>query len=109
MLFGQIVHGEMQLTDCGKIADECWRSIPNHFPNVELGAYVVMPNHVHGVLVINNNVDANASTSTRMGPIYRAHTEQFQKPVPGSIPTLVRSFKSAISRRIGREHNATGI
>lgn len=98
-LFGKIVNGEIQLNALGIIADECWRAIPDHFPNVELGAFVVMPNHVHGILAINEDVDANASTST----------EQFQKPVPGSIPTIVRSYKSAVTRRIGREHNATGI
>ena len=35
--------------------------------------------------------------------------EQFQKPVAGSIPTIIRTFKAAVTRRIGREHNATGI
>ncbi len=45
-LFGEIVNGEMLLNEFGRIADECWRAIPNHFPNVELGAYIVMPNHV---------------------------------------------------------------
>lgn len=44
-----------------------------------------------------------------VGTIYRAPTEQFGKPVVGSIPTIVRSFKSAVTRRIGRELNATGI
>lgn len=46
----------MILNDFGKIADECWYEIPDHFPNVELGAYVVMPNHVHGIIVINDNM-----------------------------------------------------
>ena len=106
-LFGEIVNGEMQLSDYGKIADECWHAIPEHFPNVELGAYVVMPNHVHGIIVINDCADASASA--RRGPIYRAPTEQFGKPVVASIPTIVRSFKSAVTRRIGRELNVTGI
>ena len=37
-LFGEIINGEMQLNNFGKVADECWRDIPDHFPNVELGA-----------------------------------------------------------------------
>ena len=53
-LFGEIVNGEMVLNALGKIADECWCAIPEHFPHVELGAYVVMPNHVHGIIVISN-------------------------------------------------------
>jgi REP element-mobilizing transposase RayT len=91
----------------GQIAEEHWRLIPEHFPHVELGAYVVMPNHVHGIIVIHDRSDAGASE--RRGTIYRAPTEQFQKPVPGSIPTIIRTFKASVARRIGREYNATGI
>jgi len=54
-LFGKVANGEMILNDFGKIADECWRAIPEHFPFVELGAHVVMPNHVHGIVVIRND------------------------------------------------------
>jgi len=99
-LFGEVIDEEMALNDFGKIADECWRAIPDHFPNVDLGAHIIMPNHVHGIIVITDG----------RGTIYRAPTqEQFQKPVAGSIPTIVRTFKAAVTRRIGREHNATGI
>jgi putative transposase len=52
--FGNIVNKKMQLNALGVIVEECWRAIPDHFPNVELGAYVIMPNHVHGIIVINN-------------------------------------------------------
>jgi putative transposase len=87
LLFGEIVNKEVRLNEFGKIADECWRAIPEHFPNVELGAFVIMPNHVHGIVVINKD---------GRGTIYRAPTqEQFQKPVKGSIPTIIRTFKSA--------------
>jgi REP element-mobilizing transposase RayT len=106
-LFGEIMNAEMTLSDYGKIADECWRAIPEHFPSVELGTYIVMPNHVHGIIIINDRADANAST--RRGTIYRAPTENFGKPVIGSIPTIVRTFKAVVTRRIGREWNATGI
>jgi hypothetical protein len=51
-LFGEVVNEEMVLNDFGKIADECWRAIPEHFPNVDLGVHVIMPNHAHGILVI---------------------------------------------------------
>jgi putative transposase len=104
-LFGEIVNAEIQLNASGVIADEGWRVIPEHFPNIELGAYVVMPNHIHGIIFINDR----ANTSTHRGTIYRAPTEQFGKPVVGSIPTIIRTFKSAVTCRIGRELNATGI
>jgi len=106
-LFGEIVNEEMILNEYGNIVDDCWCAIPEHFPNVELGGYMVMPNHVHGIIVINDRADTNVSA--RRGTIYRAPTEQFGKPVIGSIPTIIRTFKSAVTRRIGRELNATGI
>ena len=100
LLFGKILNDEMQLNDLGKFAEECWRAIPEHFPNVELGTHIVMPIHVHGIVVI----------SAGRGTIYRAPTqERFQKPVVGSIPTIIRTFKAAVTRRIGREHNGMGI
>jgi putative transposase len=103
LLFGKIVNEEMKLNDYGRVVEECWREIPKHFQNVELGAYVVMPNHVHGIIVINeNNNRADDESSARRGTIYRAPTEQFGKPVSGSIPTIVRTFKSAVTRRLGK-------
>jgi putative transposase len=52
--FGKIVNQEMHLSEIGKFAQQFWMEIPNHFPYVELGNFVVMPNHVHGILIINN-------------------------------------------------------
>lgn len=44
----------MNLSDIGMVAHKCWMDIPAHFPFVELGAFVVMPNHVHGIIIIDN-------------------------------------------------------
>lgn len=54
-LFGEILNEEMQLNEYGQIVDDCWRAIPDHFTNFELGAHVVMPNHVHGIIVITDS------------------------------------------------------
>ena len=51
-LFGDVCNGAMQLSQMGQIAGKWWRLIPDHFPNVELGAFVVMPNHVHGIVIL---------------------------------------------------------
>jgi putative transposase len=104
-LFGEIVEGKVHPSPLGKIVDECWRSIPEHFPNVELDAYVVMPNHIHGIIIIFDG----------RGTIYRAPThhtpiiERFGKPTVGSLPTIVRTFKSAVTRRAERELNSGNI
>ena len=55
--FGGIVDGEMDLSDIGKIAWRFWGEIPNHFPFVILNAFVVMPNHVHGIIIIDKTDD----------------------------------------------------
>ncbi len=55
--FGKIVDGEMCLSEIGGIAQQCWREIPDHFPFVILDAFVIMPNHVHGIIIINKTDD----------------------------------------------------
>ena len=108
-LFGEIMNEEMFLNDFGKIADECWRAIPDHFPNVELGVHMIMPNHLHGVIVIHDNgvlppnvgaTQCVASTTTIMRP---------KGPKPNSLGAIIGSYKSAVSYRINKEYNATGI
>ena len=117
-LFGEVVDGGMQVNVLGKIVKECWSDIPIHFPNVTTDVFVVMPNHVHGILCIHEK-DRVATSSfpsvvgarTRRGTIYRAptKTEQFGKPTVGSLPTIVRTFKGSVTRRAGRELNTGNI
>ncbi|MBR8828962.1 MAG: transposase [Gomphosphaeria aponina SAG 52.96 = DSM 107014] len=94
-LFGDVVNGKMRLNHFGYIAFSCWGAIPAHFPQVELDTFVVMPNHLHGILII---------TDTLVGaPQCGAPTkEQFGKPVAGSIPTVIRSYKGAVTKRINK-------
>ncbi|MGZ2371407.1 transposase [Ancylomarina sp. YFZ004] len=51
--FGEIVDGKMILNEIGKLAQNFWMTIPNHFPFVKLHAFVIMPNHMHGIIEIN--------------------------------------------------------
>lgn len=53
-LFGDVLDGEMVLNDIGRMVTDFWLAIPNHFSNVELGEYMVMPNHIHGIISITN-------------------------------------------------------
>ena len=52
--FGEILDGVVQLSPQGILADLLWHQIPYHARHVELGAFVVMPNHLHGILILNN-------------------------------------------------------
>ncbi len=97
-LFGDIVDGEMRINDAGLLTQQCWQEIPVHFANTELDAFVVMPNHLHGIVVIIGR-----------GTACRAPTmERFGQPVAGSLPTVVRSFKSAVSKHINALRQTPG-
>lgn len=51
--FGKVTDDVVRLSAIGELANACWRKIPEHFPFVELGEYVIMPNHLHGIVIIN--------------------------------------------------------
>jgi len=88
-LFGQVDNGKMVLNNVGKLAEEVWLALPTHFPNVELGEWVIMPNHIHGIISIN--VEA-----THASPLPRIS----KGPAPGSIGAIIGSFKSAVTKRV---------
>jgi putative transposase len=88
MLFGEVVDGEIRLNEFGEIAKREWERLRKRFRHIELGAFIIMPNHVHGIIIIHDNGRGTADN------------ENFGKPVSGSIPTMVRSYKSAVALRI---------
>jgi REP element-mobilizing transposase RayT len=94
-LFGEVLGGEMRVNALGMIAQECWGEIPVHFPNVDVDAFAVMPNHVHGIIFIHEN---------KQKPSYPPRGFK-----PGSVGAIVASFKSAVTRRAGRELNSGNI
>ena len=65
-----------------------------------------MPNHMHGILILTNRVDGNGKDGH--GNAVPLH-EGFQRPVAGSIPTIVRSYKSAVTYRVGRTFQCKGL
>jgi REP element-mobilizing transposase RayT len=54
-MFGEIIDGMMYCNDVGKNAEMCWNELSKHFPNIEIDEFVVMPNHVHGIVIINDD------------------------------------------------------
>jgi putative transposase len=103
-VLGEVVNDVMRLNAWGRIVNDCWRAIPEHFPHAQGDYWVVMPNHVHGIIVISLEQNVGARHAVPLP----SHMEQFGKPVPGSIPTMVRSFKSAVSKRINELRGHTG-
>ena len=99
-LFGEILNGEMQLNDIGRVAHRTWEEISTHFPQVERDAWVVMPNHVHGIIVI---VGPPAG-ATHASPLQRP-----SGPPKRSIGAIVGSYKSAVSKRINTMRGTPGV
>lgn len=108
LLFGRIVGGAVLLSGLGHIAEACWCAIPEHFPQVELDAFVVMPNHVHGILTLHDREAVGSRHGVTLGarhavPQQIAELERFGKPVPGSLATIVRQYKGSVTRLIPRD------
>jgi len=108
-LFGQIVDGGMVLNDAGRIVSEEWSNTPILRPDLELDEFVVMPNHFHGIIIITGRDTAHRADTIPKGTAHRAPTERFGKPVPGSVPTIIRSFKSAVTRRVNEMRGTSGL
>jgi REP element-mobilizing transposase RayT len=82
-VFGRIHAGQMELNRYGKIALCAWHDLINSFPFIELDEFVVMPNHVHGIVIIQSVTDCN-SIHDKCSPLSR----------------MVGTFKSSVTRQI---------
>ena len=101
LLFGDIVNGTMRLNDTGRAVQQCWDEIPRHFPQVTLDAYVVMPNHVHGIVVIAGDVsvgDAGAVGAKNLSPSPPAHPPPNPQSTSKTIGSIVRGFKIGVTK-----------
>jgi REP element-mobilizing transposase RayT len=95
-LFGVIREDKSVLNEIGEIVRKCWIEIPSHFFPVEIETFVVMPNHLHGILIIHPSLRGQEiQDKSKERPV-----ESFGKPVAGSIPTIIRSFKAAVTKRV---------
>lgn len=88
--FGEIAKAEMILTPLGHVAVDFWNEIPAHFPFVVLDAFVVMPNHVHGIIIIDKSVEtqdlASLPAGNRFGPQSR------------NLASIVRGYKIGVTK-----------
>jgi REP element-mobilizing transposase RayT len=68
-LFGEIRNGEIILSNLGVIANVLWHEIPMHAPNVDLGDFIVMPNHIHGIVILNKPESKQLNNSLGFDPL----------------------------------------
>lgn len=87
-IFGTIINGEMHHTEVGKIALQQIVEISSHRQNVEICKAVVMPNHVHILLMVRRGMTCHARDQAR----------QFGKPVSNGLGMIVGAYKAAVTR-----------
>jgi REP-associated tyrosine transposase len=113
-LLGDIVDGETRLNEAGEIARRCWEDIRRHFPHVALDARIIMPNHVHGIIVITEFRRGEASGTPIC--VFKAPRESDASPLrqrpngtqPGSLCAIVQNFKSISTRRMNAARGTPG-
>lgn len=108
-LFGEITNGTMFLNPLGQIAAEEWFETAQLRPYVELSAdeFVVMPNHIHGILHINANGTAPGKALRRNAPTQG--TAPAIPPAPHSLAAVVRAYKSAVTYAIHSLNDSRGL
>ena len=101
-LFGNVNNGKIALSETGKIAEIFWQEIPDHFPFIRLDEFIIMPNHIHGIIIINRrDVACNVSTEKT------ANTKKMSiiSPKRGSLSSVIRSYKSNCTKTINKIQN----
>ena len=92
--FGEVVNGTVQLSPIGKAACDCWLQIPLHFPNAVLDEFVVMPNHIHGIVnMVDPRRGVKFNAPTKPGNFY-----SLISPKDGTLSVVIRTYKSAVTR-----------
>jgi REP element-mobilizing transposase RayT len=91
------------LSRVGAVVQRCWEDVPNHFSAVELDAFVIMPNHLHGILVLHGRgVQLNAPTP---GTPVRRGKHAAISPKRNTLSVIIRTFKAAVTTQCGKNRH----
>jgi len=108
--FGDIVDGEIQLSEIGKMAKKCWLEIPQHFPFVKLESFVVMPNRIHGIIVIDKIDDGRVDNVTvetqNFASLQQRQSTRKNKfgPQSKNLASIIRGFKIGVTKNARQIH-----
>ncbi len=91
--FGEIEDGALRLNDAGVMVAECWNKLPERFPNVTMDEYVVMPNHFHGIILLNDFARPPAVDVGGVCP----HVNTPNGTAANSLSRVIQAFKSLTS------------
>jgi REP element-mobilizing transposase RayT len=105
-VFGTIRDGQVALSEAGQVAARVWRSLPEWFPHVTLDCYVVMPNHVHGVLLLLPKAGMSVVQGGNRAKHGFAPTTDARQAAKGtqakSLSALIQAYKSSVTRECNR-------
>ena len=86
--FGEILNSKMMLNDLGKMASEYWLKIPFHYPEVELDEFIIMPNHLHGIIILNE-----------LPSVETPYMVSLQGNKQHSLGDVIGKYKAAVTRQ----------
>ncbi len=114
-VFGQVVgtgiSARMELNDVGRIVDECWQAIPDHFQHARLDEMQIMPDHLHAILVLERGAGNGSGGTTQWvaAPDVVAGTAgRLPGPRRGSLAAIIAAFKSETTKRMNRMNGTMG-
>ncbi len=125
-LFGDLAEGDMRLTDAGQVVQDAWDALPDHCAGIDLDAFVIMPNHVHGIIVINDNAvrathELPESDDARVGAIHELPQSVraiHESPLQGSfgrqhrqmlLPKIIGRFKMNTAKHVNQIRETPGV
>ncbi len=91
--FGQVTGGMLELNEYGRMTARLWQALPGYFPDVALDTYIIMPNHLHGIIAITQEISS----------VLPAHPPGSDAPLPpnaGSLGQIIRAFKARTTRHL---------
>lgn len=104
-LFGVVIRGQVRLSSAGRIAARCWAQIPSFFPEITSDAWVVMPNHLHGIVIIGSRRGEAFGVEDpgipAPGPLNASPLPSPARGTrPGSLASTIQNYKSVTARQI---------
>ena len=95
--FGEVIDKQMVLSAIGKLADKFWKEIPNHFKNATLDKHVIMPNHTHGIIIINKQPVETPYTGVYPNKAHKPEQKTPKLDVSTSIGVIINQYKRIVT------------
>ncbi|MCX6785685.1 MAG: transposase [Candidatus Komeilibacteria bacterium] len=104
--FGEINNCKMKYSPIGLIARKFWLEIPKHYPFIELAEFIVMPNHVHGIIIINDFKSVETHNCASLQKISNIHPRHYNKfgLQSKNLAAIIRAYKSTV-KKYANEHD----